>query len=655
MTMQDRTDNRPEGGHALIDSLVEGQPPTGDPAILRSSLAIADETRGDRVGSGPEEYEHGPLSFDRISHYRFGPELIEGGVRFRLYAPSADQVEVLLVDRAPTPMQAGDDGWYSLDVPGAGPGTLYRYRVKGIDVPDPASRGQADDTGGWSVVRGPLGLASERTIRPWHQAVIAELHVGTATPEGTFKGLAQRIGHFADAGYTAIELMPLGDFPGSHNWGYDGVLVFAPERSYGTPEDLRALVDAAHAHGLAVILDVVYNHFGPVDNYLPLYAAPFFDENVHTPWGAGLNFADPLVRLFFLENVRMWIEDYDMDGLRFDAVHEFGTSGAQQMKREMAAMARAIKPNAMLILENLDNEASWLERDASGRPRYFDAQWNDDIHHVLHVIATDQRSGYYRDFADETVEKARRVLAEGFAYQGEAVPRRGDIERGEPSAHLPPSAFVSFIQNHDQIGNQPDGRRLAEDLDAERLDFLHFVIMLSPQIPMFFMGEEAHIRAPFPFFGDLKGEFSAEIREGRAQQAKEFFESDHADELVPDPMAPETMAMAKLDWNEFAAPERAEALDRFRELARLRREHLWPLTDAPYQGAEAHQDGRVVAVSWTYAGGRLVMVMNAAPDEGSIEVPAFAPMATTGIHRREGERMVLGPWSAAIAVLPAEA
>ncbi|MBZ9938730.1 malto-oligosyltrehalose trehalohydrolase [Mesorhizobium sp. BR1-1-16] len=654
MTMQDRTDDKPEGGHALIDSHVEGAPPTGDPTILRSSLSIADKTRGDRVGSGPEEYEHGPLSYDRIQHYRFGPELIEHGVRFRLYAPSADKAELLLVDRAPLAMAGDADGWYRIDVAGVGPGTLYRFRVKGFDVPDPASRGQSDDTGGWSVVRGSLGPASERAARPWHEAVIAELHIGTATPEGTFEGLARRIGHFADAGYTAIELMPIGDFPGCHNWGYDGVLPFAPERSYGTPEELRALVDAAHAHGLAVILDVVYNHFGPVDNYLPIYAERFFDNNVQTPWGAGLNFADPLVRLFFLENVRMWLEDYDMDGLRFDAVHEFATSGADLMKRELAAMGRAIKPNAMLILENLDNGATWLERDEAGRPRHFDAQWNDDIHHVLHVIATEQRSGYYRDFADATVEKARRVLAEGFAYQGEPVPRRGDVERGEPSGHLPPSAFVSFIQNHDQIGNQPDGRRLAEDLDAERLDFLHFVIMLSPQIPMFFMGEEAHIRVPFPFFGDLNGEFSKEIREGRAQQAMEFYESQHADELVPDPVAVETMAMAKLDWHEFEATERSQALERFRELGRLRRAHLWSLTETPYEGAEAHQDGRVIAVSWNYGGGTLVMVMNAAPEEGSIDVAPFEPIATTGTQRREGGRMVLGPWSAVISVLPAK-
>ncbi len=653
--MQDVTDARHEGGHALIDSHVDADVGLNEPEVVRSSEAIADETRGDRVGSGPEEYDHGPMSFDRINPYRFGPERIEGGVRFRLWAPSCEAVALLLEGRDPVVMAAVGEGWFAAEVSGVGPGTAYRFRTNGLDFADPASRGQAEDSGGWSLVRGPLGPASDRSIRPWHEAVIAELHVGTATPEGTFSGLASRIDHFAAAGYTAIELMPIADFPGSHNWGYDGVLPFAPERSYGTPEELRALVDAAHGHGLAVILDVVYNHFGPVDNYLPHYAARFFDESVATPWGAGINFADPTVRLFFLENVRMWLEDYDIDGLRFDAVHEFGTDGADEMKRQLAAMARAVKPNALLILENLDNGAAWLERGDNGRPLHFDAQWNDDIHHVLHVIATEQSVGYYRDFSQATVDKARRVLTEGFVYQGDPVPRLGDRARGEPSAHLPPSAFVSFIQNHDQIGNQPDGRRLAEDLDAERLDFLHFVIMLSPQIPMFFMGEEAHFRAPFPFFGDLKGELSDEIRAGRAQQAADFYETDGTDMDVPDPVAAATMETARLDWTEFARPERLGALERFRTLARLRREHLWSLSATPYRGAEAAHDGSVVGVSWAYDGGTLAMVLNAAPQPGSVAIDAFEPLATTGTIRREGDRLQLGPWSAAITVRPAEA
>lgn len=649
------SETHPEDGHALIGSLVEGGPPTGDPAIVRSGLGIADVTRGDRVGPGPEDYLTEPAPATTMSHYRFGPLLTENGVLFRLFAPSADGVELLIPDRAPVAMQRDDEGWFAAEIPGAGPGTRYAFRTGGLDVPDPASRGQEEDARGWSVVRGPMPPAGPRSVRPWHEAVIAELHIGTASPEGTFAGLAKRVGHFAEAGYTAIELMPIADFPGSHNWGYDGVLPFSPERSYGTPEDLRALVDAAHEAGLAVILDVVYNHFGPVDNYLPHYAKTFFDESVKTPWGAGLNFADPTVRLFFLENVRMWLEDYDMDGLRFDAVHEFGTEGGDEMKRSMAAMARAIKPDALLILENLANEAAWLERDDSGRPLAFDAQWNDDIHHVLHVLATDQTAGYYQDFAEHPVGQVERALSEGFAFQGEVVGRLGDMVRGEPSGHLPPSAFVSFIQNHDQIGNQPDGRRLAEKLDAERLDFLHFVVMLSPQIPMFFMGEEAHIRAPFPFFGDLRGEFREEIRAGREEQAKEFFGSEDAANLVPDPVDFGTMDMAKLDWDEFAEPERRAALDRFRHLAALRREHLWPLTSTRYHGSEARTEGRAVAVEWRYEGGTLALVMNASHEPGRIEAPFSEPIATTGDVTPEAGGVRLGPWAAAIAIRPPEA
>ncbi len=653
--MQDVTNARPDGGDVLIDSHVDGAGEIGGHPVPRSNEAPFDAARGAPVGTGPEEFERGPLSIGRLRAYRFGPELIDGGVRFRLFAPACEKAELLLEASDPIAMQPVGEGWFAAELTHVGPGTLYRFRANGLDFADPASRGQADDSDGWSVVRGPLGPTGERSVRPWHEAVIAELHVGTASPEGTFAGLAARLDHFADAGYTAIELMPIGDFPGMHNWGYDGVLPFAPERSYGTPEELRALVDAAHERGLAVVVDVVYNHFGPVDNYLSHYAPSFFDESVATPWGAGINFSDPTVRLFFLENVRMWIEDYDMDGLRFDAVHEFATSGADAMKRELAAMARSIKPNALLILENLANSAKWLERSDSGRPLHFDAQWNDDIHHVLHVIATEQRLGYYRDFSDATLDKARRAFAEGFAYQGDAVPRLGDqATRGEPSAHLPPSAFVSFIQNHDQIGNQPDGRRLAEDLDAERLDFLHFVIMLSPQIPMFFMGEEAHFRAPFPFFGDLKGQFSDEIRAGRAQQATDFYEAEPVDDAVPDPIAASTMELARLDWNEFGAPEREQALDRFRTLAGLRRAHLWDLTATPYHGAEAAHDGSVVSVSWRYEGGTLDLVMNAAPTPGSIAMEAMQPVATTGTLGHADGRTQLGAWSAAIAVRPAE-
>ncbi|MCX5494768.1 alpha-amylase family glycosyl hydrolase [Kaistia dalseonensis] len=528
------------------------------------------------------------------------------------------------------------------------PGQHYRFATGDLVFADPASRAQADDTDGWSVLVAPMPAGSARSRRPWHEVILAEIHVGTATPEGTFEALAERLPHFADAGYTAIELMPIGDFPGSGNWGYDGVLPFAPEASYGSPGTLRALVERAHALGLAVLLDVVYNHFGPIDNLLPHYAAPFFDGGEPTPWGPAINLAHPLVRRFFIENVAMWLGEYDFDGLRFDAVHEFRTDGAAAFKCEIAEAARAIKPDALLVLEDLHYEAGLVKRDEGGGVPLFNAIWNDDIHHSLHVLATEQNGGYYRAFAEEPMLRARQALSDG-------VPgRSGETAGQDDVAHFPPEAFVSFIQNHDQIGNQPDGRRLAEELDAERLDFLHFVIMLSPQIPMFFMGEEAHMRSVFPFFGDLKGHLSDAIREGRARQAAEFYDHRPDDTPLPDPVAEETVAMAKLDWDEFGLPERREAMARFKELVALRRAHVWPVTASRYHGSETVESAMSLAIRWRYDDRTLVLAMNPSPHPGALDLVAGAPFATTGQVDPVEHGLEFGPWSAAIWIEPAD-
>jgi maltooligosyltrehalose trehalohydrolase len=544
-------------------------------------------------------------------------------------------------------MESVGDGWFEIFVDGIKPGQRYRFAAGDSHFPDPASRQQDTDVDGWSVLIAPFPPPSPGSRRAWHEVVLAELHVGTATPEGTFRSLAEKLPHFAEAGYTAIELMPIGDFPGSVNWGYDGVLPFAPEAGYGTPADLRDLVDRAHSLGLAVLLDVVYNHFGPVENHLPLYANAFFDEHEMTPWGPAVNLADPTVRRFFLENVQLWLADYDFDGLRFDAVHEYRTSGAPVFKRELAAAARAIKPDALLVLENLGYEADLVRRGEDGRPLLFDAHWNDDVHHALHVLTTEQSGGYYGAFAAEPMARVRQALSHGVPGRSAETAGQGD------DAHLPPETFVSFIQNHDQIGNQADGRRLATDLDAERLDFLHFVIMLSPQIPMFFMGEEAHMRAPFPFFGDLKGHLVDEIREGRIQQTQAFFGDIAGDVELPDPVSADTMAMAKLDWSEFGQPERQEALVRFQELGRLRAAHILPLTAGRYAGSEAIESATSLAIRWRYATGTLVLAMNPSPQAGSIEIDALPPFATTGEVARAPDRLDFSPWSAAAWVEPA--
>jgi malto-oligosyltrehalose trehalohydrolase len=305
--------------------------------------------------------------------------------------------------------------------------------------------------------------------RPWEEAVVYELHVGTFSPEGTFAGVERRLDYLASLGVTAIELMPVGDFPGRWSWGYDGVLPFAPDASYGRPEDLKRLVQAAHARGLMVLLDVVYNHFGPEGNYLHVFARDaFFTERHHTPWGAAINFDGPgaaLVRRFFVDNALYWIEEYHFDGLRLDAVHAICDDSATHVLEEIAANVRAgpgRERQVHLVLENDANQSRFLARDANAG-RAVTAQWNDDLHHALHAILTGEADGYYADYAAAPQAHLGRCLAEGFAYQGDASPYRRGKARGERSAHLPPGAFVGFLQNHDQVGNRAftSGQRLS--------------------------------------------------------------------------------------------------------------------------------------------------------------------------------------------------
>ena len=429
---------------------------------------------------------------------RFGPELLAEATRFRLYAPDAPAVDLEIDGADPQSMQRGADGFFHLDVAEARPGTRYRFRVEGQPVPDPASRRQAEDADGWSVLVDPFSARScprsPHTPRPWHEAVIAEVHVGTATPEGTFRALIDRLDHYVAAGFTVIELMPVADFAGRRNWGYDGVLFYAPDTAYGTPEDLRALIDAAHERGLGMMLDVVYNHFGPSGNYLPLYAKSFFREDVSTPWGPAIDLGNPTVRAFFTENAAYWLGAFGFDGLRFDAVHALATESAETFLRELALACRAVRPEAWLVLENHDNIAEWLLR---GEDHLYTAQWNDDWHHAFHVLATGETGGYYAPYAADPPAAASRALTEGFVFQGEAYPDPQGKPRGTLSAGLPPDAFVSFVQNHDHIGNRALGDRLAGTLEPSRLAFLRFVLLLSPAVPMLFQGEEALLAKPF--------------------------------------------------------------------------------------------------------------------------------------------------------------
>jgi maltooligosyltrehalose trehalohydrolase len=468
---------------------------------------------------------------------RFGPLVGTGGLTFRLWAPAARDVRLRL-DKPYVMQRAGD--WFSCTIPDARPDTRYRFNIDGeIDIPDPASHFQPDD------VHGPSQVIDHGAYQwripgwkgqPWECAVFLEAHVGTFTREGTFRAMIEKLDHLADAGVTALELMPLSDFPGRWNWGYDGVLPFAPDSAYGRPNDLKALIDAAHARGVMMFLDVVYNHFGPEGNYLPRIAPKFFSSSHQTPWGAAIDYRVPEVRAFAIENALHWLRDYRFDGLRLDAVHAIAEPGEPHILSELAdsvlKLARDTGRHIHLVLENDDNAVRFLAPQGGYR-----AQWNDDYHHAWHVLLTGEQAGYYADYQNAGAHIAR-TLAQGFSYQGEPSPHRGGKPRGEPSVRLPRTDFVNFLQNHDQIGNRPMGERLITLAKREALVSALAVLLLQPGPPLLFMGDEWGARQPFPFFCDFSGDLADAVRKGRRREFAEAYAA-HGNE-IPDPLSPDT-------------------------------------------------------------------------------------------------------------------
>ncbi len=593
----------------------------------------------------------------------FGAEVQDDGVRFRLWAPAAEKVDVVL--GAPpsrcVAMEPCDMGWFEAWVESAEAGALYRFRIDGgNEVPDPASRFQPEDVHGPSAVVDPAAFAwanDDWTGRPWHEAVVYELHVGTFSPEGTFAGVQSRLDHLVDLGGSVIELMPIADFSGRRNWGYDGVLPYAPDSSYGTPENLKRLVDAAHGRGLMMFLDVVYNHFGPDGNFLHAYAPQFFTDRFDTPWGAAIDFSRREVRDFFIHNALYWLEEFRFDGLRLDAVHAIVDESSPDVLDELAETVDGHFGSSReihLVLENEHNAAHRLERDKSGRPRHYVAQWNDDIHHAFHVLATGESVAYYADYAKRPIDYLIRCLVEGFAFQGEAFGPRDGGSRGEPSAHLPPGAFVSFIQNHDQVGNRAFGGRLSTLAAPEVLRAVTAVMLMAPSPPLLFMGEEWGATEPFLFFCDFRDELADGVREGRRREFAKFpeFRDAHARERIPDPNAESTFLSSKLDWDGLRSPDHAGWLDSYRELLRLRRRLLVPRL-AGMQGnaatARRFGEGGVHAV-WRLAdGSELVLLANLAEVETA---PPSGGVAGRAIFVTPSESDVLDggtlpPWSVA--------
>jgi malto-oligosyltrehalose trehalohydrolase len=540
----------------------------------------------------------------------FGAEFTEDGTAsFRLWAPGVQTVYLDLPGRRePQNMLRSNDGWHTCEVTGLAAGTRYQFMLPdGTKVPDPASRYQPEDAKGPSELIDPGSFTwtdDGWAGLPWQQAILYELHIGTFTTEGTFLAAIEKLDHLVELGVTAIEIMPVGDFPGRRNWGYDGVLIYAPDSSYGRPEDLKELVSAAHARGIAVLLDVVYNHFGPDANYLPAYAPQIFTKHHKTPWGDAVNYDDEgsnVVREFIIHNALYWLEEFHLDGLRLDAVHEIRDDSPKHVLDELAERVRMIdfgRP-IHLILENEKNEARRLERGDNGVPRTFTAQWNDDMHHVLHTAATLEAQGYYGDYQGDT-EKLARALAQGFAFQGETMPSIGK-PRGEPSGHLPPPSFIAFMQNHDQIGNRAFGERISDVAHSGAVRAVAATYLLLPQIPMLFMGEEWCTAKPFPFFCDFEGDLGDLVRTGRRDEFKAFpaFHDPEQREKIPDPQAEETFQLGKLDWEQRDYGIHNDWFRWYKGIIAVRKQHIVPLL--PLINSSAHVEIRgnsAVDVYW---------------------------------------------------------
>jgi maltooligosyltrehalose trehalohydrolase len=603
----------------------------------------------------------------------FGAELrADGTTRFRLWAPGARSVDLELGPASPSgrrALTAQPGGWFEAILRDAPAGTRYAFRIDGdLRVPDPASRWNPDDVHAPSAVVDPEAFAwgdGAWRGRPWEEAVIYELHIGTFTPEGTFAAAIGKLDYLAELGVTALEIMPVADFPGGRNWGYDGVLPYAPDSAYGAPDDLKRLVEAAHARQLMVLLDVVYNHFGPEGNYLHAYAPQFFNARHQTPWGAAINFdadGSRVVRDFFIHNAHYWLEEYSLDGLRLDAVHAIADESQPDIVAELCAAVRAgtgRHRHVHIVLENDRNQSSYLERDARHAPLRASAQWNDDIHHACHILVTGECDGYYADYAERPLWYFGRCLAEGFAYQGEVSAYRDHAPRGESSGHLPATAFVSFVQTHDQVGNRAFGERIGEIANPRALRAALACLLLAPAPPLLFMGEEFGASTPFLFFCEFGPELAAAVTRGRRAEFGKFvrFQDPAVQATIPDPNDPATFAASQLQWAEIDAPEHREWLALYTELLGLRRRHIVPrLAGMRSGGSFALTGDDDLRVDWTLGdGARLHLAANFSDSPRNVErLPGDILHDSGSLHGGDPASGVLAAYGVVFTIEAAE-
>jgi maltooligosyltrehalose trehalohydrolase len=495
---------------------------------------------------------------------------------FCVWAPHAKSVDLLL-DEQRIALAPAARGYWQADVP-AQAGQDYKYSLDGADgLPDPRSRWQPTGVHGASRVLGPLVAEAPAAVRggfravPLGEAIIYELHVGTFTMEGTYAAAQTKLPHLCELGVTHLELMPLATFPGRRGWGYDGVDLFAPFPAYGTPAELAAFVRACHACGLAVLLDVVYNHFGPDGNYLAAYA-PYFTDRYKTGWGAAINYDGPHsdeVRRFVIDNALMWLKEYEFDGLRLDAVHAIFSFEAVHLLEALANAVKELSKEAgrdlVLIAESDLNDPRMVQSAARGGYG-LDAHWADDFHHALHRYFTGENDGYYADF--DGLSDMARALRDGYVYQGQYSAHRGR-RHGRPPIGIEPRQLIVSAQNHDQIGNRAQGERLSNLLEPAALKAVAALTLLSPFVPMLFQGEEWGATTPFLYFTDHQNEeLGRLVAEGRSKEFSAFRWQGE----VPNPQDPSTFERSKLDWSELGQARHAELFDWYRRLIRLKKD-----------------------------------------------------------------------------------
>ncbi|MBV8810746.1 MAG: malto-oligosyltrehalose trehalohydrolase [Acidobacteriaceae bacterium] len=511
--------------------------------------------------------------------------------QFKIWAPSARTIGVKIDSRI-YPLETQSGGWWSAEVEEAGPGTDYWFVVDGSDpIPDPRSFFQ------------PLGIHGPSRIidhsfpwtddqwqpKPLSSAIIYEMHVGTFTMTGTFASAMERLDYLVDLGITHVELMPVNEFSGDWGWGYDGVDLYAPHHAYGSPEDLKRLIDACHSKGLGAILDVVYNHFGPAGNYLNRFG-PYFTDAYKTPWGPAINFdhkGSLQVRRFFAENALMWLRDYHFDGLRLDAVHAYYDRSAihflEYLSSEVDALASQLGRHLTLIAESDLNDPRVIQpREASGYG--IDAQWNDDFHHTLHSVLTGETNGYYEDFG--SLAQLAKALRCGYVYDGIYSVHR-DRLHGRPVIGLSGRHFLGYSQNHDQIGNRPRGERLNQLVTPRRQKIAAALVFTSPFVPMLFQGEEFAASTPFQYFTHHRDpDLARQVSEGRRNEFSSF---GWKPEDVPDPQDVATLERSKLNWEEISEACHREILDWYERLIALRRSKS-QLTDGRLDAVEVRFD-----------------------------------------------------------------